>query len=92
MLIGILVVGLAIGIWFAFTLFGSADKKRAAAEANPEPILNEAFDGRPNVVFAINAETLRPETVILGAKARGYRVSEKIGNQYGVTSIIFEKA
>lgn len=94
MLIGLLVFGLiALGAfgWFGIAMLGKVERDQNKAEKNADQILDEAFDGRADVVFPLNMRTLKPETVLLGAKKRGYTLVHQTQNQYGPTSMVFEK-
>jgi len=64
---------------------------QSVAEKNSVAILDETFDGRPDVTFKLNMRTLKYETVIAGAKARGYKVAHEAGNPNGAMTLMFEK-
>lgn len=89
----LLVVFIAVALVgvLAFALLGRADRMRRKAEANSETVLDEAFDGRPDVTFTVNLTTLKPETVIAGAETRGYTLSHQLSNQYGPTALMFRR-
>lgn len=94
LLIVIAVVVLPIvGSLFGGGLFFWTERTRKKAEANAPAILDEAFDGREDVVFKINMETPSYETVILGAKHRGYVLSSETNDTAsGVAkTLIFER-
>ncbi|MDQ0691482.1 hypothetical protein [Arthrobacter sp. W4I7] len=61
--------------WMGFALFLSGDKSKKKAEANAPEILDKAFVGE-DVVFKINDASPKYETVVLGAKAPGYRLAQ----------------
>lgn len=93
-MIALLLIGLVIAAAFGWLLLAGATKigrDQDRAEKNADQILNEAFDGRPDVTFTLNMRTLKPETVVLGAKARGYKLVHETQGQYGPTGMIFEK-
>ena len=86
----VVLAGLALFGVFGFALLGSVDKGQKKAYENAAQILDDAFDGRENVVFKIHMQTLKYEDIILGAKERGYRVAnDATQNWYG--TVIFEK-
>lgn len=91
MLVLLLVLGLmALGV-FGFLLLGSASRSQKKAEANADQILNESFDGSPDVTVKVNMGTLKYETVVSGAKQRGYKLVHQAENQYGPHTLMFEK-
>lgn len=57
--------------WLGLALFISGNRSQKKAEENAPAILDGAFVGE-DVVFKINMQSPKYETVILGAKARGY--------------------
>lgn len=87
----IVLTGLAGFMGFGLFAFGAHMQKKAEARA-PE-ILDEAFDGRDDVVFKINLESLKYETVIIGAKDRGYALYSETNDTDGgsAKTLIFEK-
>lgn len=76
---------------FGMLILGMVNRGQKKSEANAEQILNDAFDGSPDVTFKINMQTLKYETVIAGAKQRGYKLAHQADNQYGPHTLIFEK-
>lgn len=91
-LIGLLLLGLAAFGIFGFVVLGATGRAQKKAEENASEILDKAFDGRPDVTFSINMASLKYETVIVGAKRRGYKLTHQAENQYGPHTLIFEKA
>lgn len=94
MLIVLLVLGLAfVGavVWIVFGTLAKVEGDQKKAEQNAEAILNKTFDGREDVSFPLNMRTLKYETVVLGAKKRGYKLTHEARNQYGPSMLIFEK-
>lgn len=95
MLLIVLIVGaLLFAGMFAVFVFGGlfkveADQKKA--ENNAEAILDAAFDGREDVTFQLHMRTLKYETVIAGAKRRGYKLMHQADGQYGPHTLMFEK-
>lgn len=91
MLIALLLLSLmafgAFGIW----LLASTSRKQKKAEANAPTLLDHTFDGRDTVTVAVNMTTMKYETVIVGAKERGYKLLSQAENQYGPHTLIFEK-
>lgn len=90
-LIGIAVLvggGLVIAV-FAGVFKVENDQNKA--EASPDRLLDETFNGDPVVTFNTHMRTLKYETVVAGARARGYKVSSQALNQYGYGPVIFEK-
>lgn len=90
-MIELLLIGLALFGLFGFLLLGGVNKGQKKSEANAEQILNAAFNGAPNVTFKITMQSVKYETVILGAKKRGYKLIHQADNQYGPHTLIFEK-
>ena len=84
---------LCLAGWLGFGLFVYGNRAGAKAEANAPSILDKAFVG-DDVVFKINMESPKYETVVLGAKARGYRLcSESNDTANGsAKTLIFERA
>lgn len=91
MLIALLLFGLmafgALGIW----VLASTSRKQKKAEANAPALLDQAFDGRDTVTVSVNMTTMKYDTVIVGAKERGYKLLSQADNQYGPHTLIFEK-
>ena len=77
--------------WLMLGGVALVNKGQKKAEANSKQILDEAFDGSPNVTFKIHMQSVKYETVIIGAKARGYKLMHQADNQYGPHTLIFEK-
>lgn len=81
-----------LGAILGFGLFASEEKSRRKAVADAPAILGAVFAGQPDVVFKVTPRTLPYETVLLGAKDRGYRLvgetSEASGN---VKTLVFTK-
>lgn len=96
MILVVLIVGvLVFGAVMVFVIFGGViklEKDQAKAEIDASAILDAAFDGRSDVTFAINMRSLKYETVVLGAKQRGYNLTSQADNQYGPHTLVFEKA
>jgi hypothetical protein len=86
------VTALAVFVFVVYTgvLKTSGDQKKA--EKNADAILDQAFDGRDDVTFKLHMRTLKYETVIGGAKKRGYKLTHEASNQYGPSVLMFEKA
>lgn len=79
---GMLAIGLVVG----------GNKIQKKAEANAPGILDRAFVG-DDVVFKVNLESPKYETVVLGAKARGYRLMNETNNTASgsAKTLIFER-
>jgi hypothetical protein len=91
--IAVLVLGFfGVIFWASLGIIGSTEKKQKAAESRSSEILDAAFDGREDVTFQINWTTLKYETVVLGAKERGYALSNQAGDPKGAMTLVFEKA
>jgi hypothetical protein len=95
----IIVVGLVV---FALVFFGGivaavwygifkVEHDRKVAEKNSAAILDDAFDGRSDVTFKIHMRSLKYETVLAGAKARGYKVAHQAGDPSRAMTLVFEK-
>ena len=81
-----------LGAFLGIGLFVSEGNARKKAEANAPVILDEAFDGRRDVVFKVTGRTLPYETVVLGARARGYRlVSETSEASGALKTLVFSR-
>jgi hypothetical protein len=78
--------------WLGFGLFLSESKAQKKAEENSPAILDEAFVG-DDVVFKINPRSPKYETVVLGARARGYRLINETQDVIGASAktLIFER-
>lgn len=90
LVIGALLFGAAIVV-FVFIGVLKTENDQTKAEKNADTILDSVFDGRPDVTYTTHMRNLKPDTVILGAKARGYRLVTHVTNQYGTGPMIFEK-
>lgn len=68
--------------------------RRAKAEADAPRILDLAFDGREDVVFTIGTDSPSYETVLLGAKQRGYVLTSATNDSERGwdKTLIFERA
>ena len=94
MLIAIVLIGVlalaAFGVFGFWTLFKvEGDQKKA--EANSSQTLDALFDGKPDVTFNGGWRSMKYETVILGAKERGYRLANQSGDAKKAYTLIFEK-
>lgn len=86
-------------ILFAIAIFGiggvivmaSVNRGQKRSEANAEQILNNAFNGKEHVTFTINMQSVKYETVVIGAKKRGYKLIHQADGKYGPEKLIFEK-
>lgn len=90
MLLLLLIFGfIAFGVFGIIVLFRleSAQKK---AEKNADALLDAAFDGSPDVTYQTNLRSLKFDTVVLGAKSRGYKLVHQGGSENSKT-LIFEK-
>jgi hypothetical protein len=78
--------------WLALGLFLSDSKNQKKAEDDAPAILNKAFSG-DDVVFKITPRSPKYETVVLGAKARGYRLANETNDTASgsVKTLIFER-
>ncbi|MBX7444697.1 MULTISPECIES: hypothetical protein [unclassified Arthrobacter] len=81
-----------VGGWIAIATVAGDSKGHKKAEENAPAILDEAFVG-DNVVFKIHPRSPKYETVVLGAKARGYRLMNETQTSSSGSSktLIFEK-
>jgi hypothetical protein len=79
--------------WLGLGLFISDSNKQKKAEEDAPSILDKAFIG-DDVVFKINSVSPKYETVVLGAKARGYRLMNETNQTASgsAKTLIFEKA
>lgn len=91
---GLILLVLVLVAGFGWLMLGGValiNKGQKKAESNAEQTLDAAFDGSPNVTFKINMQSVKYETVIIGAKSRGYKLIHQADNQYGPHTLIFEK-
>lgn len=90
----VLVLLFVVGGFAAFALIGHQGRTRRRAEAAAPAVLDSAFDGRPVVVFKVNAETPSFETVVVGARERGYRLESQTDDvaSGAAKTLIFERA
>jgi hypothetical protein len=94
MLVGLFIfVGLLVGAVVIVVFVGlfKLEGDQAKAEKNATQILDQTFDGRSDVSFELNMRTLKYDTLVIGAKERGYKVASQALNQYGAGMILFEK-
>lgn len=92
-IIFVLIGGVAVFFFLCFATFGKMSSNRREAADNAPRILDEAFDGRDDVVVKVTMSSLPYETYVLGAKERGYRLaSETSEGRYGLKTLIFERA
>ena len=92
--LAVLVIGgMMLAGWLGFGLFALGQHTRKKAEANAPAILDKAFDGRADVVFKVNLESPSFETVVLGAKERGYKLDNQTNDlpDGSAKTLIFEK-
>ena len=86
-------LGLAALVALVFVGVIKTDRDRKKAETNSQEALDALFDGKkPDVAFTGNMRTMRYETVILGAKERGYTLATQGGDPKGAFTLLFEKA
>jgi len=89
----VLVLGFfGVVFWIAVGWNASIERKAEVRGGRSAQILDETFDGREDVTFQINWTTLKYETVILGAKERGYVLTHQAGDPNGAMTLVFEKA
>lgn len=94
MLIVLLLFGLmllAAIVIFVFVGLFKIDHDRNKAERSAPEALDKLFDGRPDVTFSGHMRSMKYETVILGAKERGYTLANQAGDPKGAFTLIFEK-
>lgn len=70
----LVILMLGVACWIAIGLIISEDRNKKKAEAQATTNLDKALVGDDDVAFKINAVSPKYETVVLGAKARGYRL------------------
>jgi hypothetical protein len=91
LVIFLLLALMALGLFGVF-LLSATSMRQKKAERNAQHILDTTFDGRSDVTFKVNMASLKYETVITGAKERGYKLTHQADNQYGPHTLIFERA
>lgn len=94
-LVVLVVVALVVFGGFALIVWAGVFKvghDQAAAEKDSAAILDAAFDGRSDVTFKLHMRTLKYETVVTGAKVRGYALAHQAGDPGGAMTLMFEKA
>jgi hypothetical protein len=79
--------------WLGLALYLAGNRSQKKAEENAPDILDRAFTGAEDVVFKINMESPKYETVVLGAKARGYRLANETNDTASgnAKTLIFER-
>lgn len=85
-------VGLALVVVLIFVGVAKVGSDQKKAESNAGTALDKLFDGRSDVTFTGHMRTMKYETVILGAKQRGYTLAQQAGDPKGAFTLIFEKA
>lgn len=88
LLLVLMIAGFGVLGWWVLL---HAENRQEAAERNAESILDATFDGREDVSFTVNLKTLKYETVVIGAKQRGYRLTSQEDTEYGPRALVFEK-
>jgi hypothetical protein len=79
-----LAVPLAIG-WLA-----RDERAQKRAEASASALLDQAFAGQPTVVYTVTSQSMRYETVVLGARERGYQLlSESLNPTTNDRALVF---
>jgi hypothetical protein len=91
LLVLLVIAGMVFTGMAAFGLSGYTDHLAKKAEAHSPQILDAAFDGRADVVFKVNLESMRYETVMLGARDRGYVLANETIDAPGAKTLIFTK-
>jgi hypothetical protein len=94
LLIALIVIGLLfLGavFWVGLAMIGKVEHDQNKAEKNAPALLDATFDGRPSVTFNLNMRTMKYDTVILGAKERGYALTHQAGDLNGAMTLIFDK-
>jgi len=94
MLIALLVLGVVLvagfGI-FGFVLLFKVESDQKKVEKNAEASLDALFDGTPDVTFSGHMRSMKFQTVVLGGKARGYKLAHQSGDSGGAFTLLFEK-
>jgi len=91
MLLLLVIGGLMVLGVIGFVLLASTGRAQEKAESNADQILDASFDGTPDVTIPVNMRTLKYETIVAGAKRRGYKLVHQADNQYGPHTLMFEK-
>ncbi|MEV4777453.1 hypothetical protein [Microbacterium sp. LWH12-1.2] len=95
MLIALILFGLiGIAVFVAVVFLGvfKVDSDQNKAEKNSGEALDKLFNGATDVTFSGHLRSMKYETVILGAKERGYKVAHQAGDPKATFTLIFEKA
>lgn len=83
----VLVTALALPLGIA--LLARDERQQKRSEEHAEELLDDLFD-EPNVAVDLTARTLTYETVVLGARERGYRLlSESLEPTSKTRTLIF---
>lgn len=85
-------LGLALFVVIVFVGVGKVGRDQKKAEANSEPALDALFDGSSDVTFTGHMRSMKYETVMLGAKKRGYTLAHQAGDPKQAFTLMFEKA
>lgn len=94
MLIALLLFGLlGLVAFVAIVFFGvfKVESDQNKAEKTADASLDALFDGRGDVTFSGHMRSMKYETVITGAKKRGYKLAHQGGDPKGAFTLIFEK-
>lgn len=86
-----IIASICLAGWLAIALIVSSSRAQKKALADAPAILDEAFDGRDDVIFKVNMMSLPFEDVVLGAKSRGYRLTSQSKDTEHSQTLIFER-
>lgn len=81
---------MALGV-LGVAVIVSAGRQQKRAEGQAPELLDDLFDGDDQVVFRETYVSLSSDTVIAGAKSRGYRVADISTRDGNLSTIVFEK-
>lgn len=94
-MIALILFGLCgLAVFVAVVFFGvfKVDSDQKKAEANSKGSLDSLFDGRQSVTFSGHMRSMKYETVIVGAKERGYKLEHQAGDPKRAFTLIFERS
>ncbi len=88
-IIALVIIAALVAIGYGFQDMSRA-RRRKAAIANKEAILDQTFAG-PTVTYRSTVVTLPFEVVLQGARARGYALTAQTQEPGNVKILIFER-
>ena len=86
------ILGVLLGIGFGIYVLVAANRTKKSNITNKEQVMDDLFDGSPQVIYKDALQSGLPlDTLIAGAGARGYRLSQTVQDSGYMKSHIFER-